>query len=121
MALENDLRANLIKQFPAEVFKVTDQNGREYFACPTCKRPVAMSKDKCTSCEQMLSWSNIREEDRKLVGMKKATLSFEVPGDFAKSDCRKCPLSYIAKTDGDNMYECPLGLRNNCPLEFSQI
>ena len=51
--------------------------------------------------------------------MKKAVLEFDVPGDFVLSDCRKCPLSYIAKQDGDNVYECPLGMRNNCPLKFS--
>lgn len=26
-----------------------------------------------------------------------AVLKFEVAGDFTKGDCRKCPLSYIAK------------------------
>ncbi|MBQ2744773.1 MAG: hypothetical protein IJF37_04050 [Lachnospiraceae bacterium] len=119
MALENDLRANLIKQFPAEVVKAKDTSGTEYFACPTCKRPVVVGKEKCGSCDQALNWDNIREEEKKLSGVKKATLTFEVSGDFGKSDCRKCPLSYIAKTGGENMYECPLNMRNNCPLEFS--
>ncbi len=119
MALENDLRANLIKQFPADAVFVKDNGGREYYACPSCRRPVAMSKERCGSCSQALNWDNIREEDKRRSGVKKATLVFDVPGDFAKSDCRKCPLSYIAKVDGDNMYECPLGMRNNCPLEIS--
>ena len=120
MAIENDIRTSLNKQFPAEVVKIREQSGEEYYACPTCKRPVAMSKDKCGSCEQKLNWNSIREEEKKLAGgVRKATISFEVPADFAKSDCRKCPLSYIAKKDGNNIYECPLGLRNNCPLELS--
>ena len=48
-------------------------------------------------------------------------LTFEVPGDFARADCRKCPLSYITKKDGENQYDCPLNMRNKCPLEFSEV
>lgn len=118
MALEDDVRASLIKQFAAEVVYMKEEGGKEYYACPSCKRPVAMSKEKCSSCAQTLNWNSIREEEKRRFGNKKATLVFDVPGDFSKSDCRKCPLSYIAKTDGENMYECPLGMRNNCPLEL---
>lgn len=120
MALQDDLRTQIIKQFPADVIILTEKNGAEYYACPTCKHQVGNNADKCTSCDQKLKWDNIQQKIIESVGLKKATLSFEVPGDFYKSDCRKCPLSYIAKTEGQNVYECPLKLRNNCPLEFEE-
>ncbi|CBL14129.1 hypothetical protein RO1_39120 [Roseburia intestinalis XB6B4] len=47
-----------------------------------------------------------------------AVLKFEVAGDFTKGDCRKCPLSYIAKEKNENVYECPLKMRANCKLEL---
>ena len=119
MAIENDLREKIIKQFPVDAIHIKEDNGREYYACPACRRPVAMSKERCGSCLQTLNWDRIREEDKRRCGVKKATLVFDVPGDFFVSDCRKCPLSYIAKIDGDNVYECPLSMRNNCPLEIS--
>lgn len=119
MALQDNLRAELIKQFPAEAVEITDLTGNTYYACPTCKRPVALSKDKCQACDQVLTWDSIRKEEMKRAGAKTATLSFEVPGDFSKSDCRKCPLSYITKTDKENVYECPLNMRTSCPLEIS--
>ncbi|MBQ6815113.1 MAG: hypothetical protein IJP13_06205 [Lachnospiraceae bacterium] len=120
MALQDDLRAQLIKQFAADVVEVTEAPDKVYYACPTCKRPVSRGNDKCTSCGQALNWSSISKEEYARVGMKMATLSFEVPGDFAKSDCRKCPLSYITKREGQNMYDCPLNMRNKCPLEFKE-
>ena len=52
-------------------------------------------------------------------GVKTATLKFEVGGDFNKGDCRKCPLSYIAKENNENVYECPLIMRANCKLDIS--
>lgn len=52
-------------------------------------------------------------------GVKTATLKFEVGGDFNKGDCRKCPLSYIAKENNENVYECPLKMRANCKLDIS--
>lgn len=119
MALQDDLRAQLIKQFSAEVIEITETNGRKYYACPTCKRPVAKSDEHCLGCTQALSWKNIRREEMKNMGSKMANLSFEVAGDFTAGDCRKCPLSYIAKTSGENVYECPLNKRVNCPLTFS--
>ena len=118
MALQDDLRAQLIKQFAADVVEVTEENGRQYYACPTCKRPVSRGNGKCVSCDQVLNWDNISKEERVSVGVKKATLTFEVSGDFAKADCRKCPLSYITKKDGENVYDCPLNMRNKCPLEI---
>ena len=117
MALQDDLRAQLIKQFSAEVIELVEQSSKRYYACPTCKRPVAKSDEKCLGCQQALSWNNIRlVEQEGPLGAKTATLSFEVPGDFSKGDCRKCPLSYIAKTAGENTYDCPLNRRQNCPL-----
>ena len=119
MALQDDLRAQLIKQFSAEVVELTEQTGRKYYACPTCKRAVAKSDEKCPGCTQALSWNNIRVIEVGPKGPKNATLSFEVPSDFTKGDCRKCPLSYITKTNADNVYECPLNRRTNCPLSIS--
>lgn len=119
MAIQDDLRAQLIKQFSAEVVELTEQTGRKYYACPTCKRAVAKSDAKCPGCAQALSWNNIRVVETGPAGPKTATLTFEVPSDFAKSDCRKCPLSYITKTTTENVYECPLNQRTNCPLKIS--
>lgn len=116
MALQDDLRAQLIKQFAAEVLIVTEKNGTENYVCPTCKRQVAKSNEKCPSCEQMLKWDSVRRIEAEKCGVKTATISFEIPGDFVKSDCRKCPISYIGRRDGESIYECPLNMRNNCPL-----
>ena len=118
MGLQDDLRAQLIKQFAAEVVELTEQTGKKYYACPTCKRPVAKSDDKCPSCQQVLSWQNIRIEEQGASGPRYATLTFEVPEDFSKGDCRKCPLSYIAKMSNENVYECPLNTRTHCPLKL---
>ena len=117
--MHDDLRAELIKQFPAEVVEVTEPSGKKYYACPTCKRAITRGESKCTGCNQILSWDSIRQEEEKNVGIKTATLTFEVAGDFVKGDCRKCPLSYIAKINTENVYECPLKMRTNCQLEIS--
>ena len=119
MGLQEDVREQLIKQFAAEVVEITEQTGNKYYACPTCKRPVAKSDEKCPGCTQALRWKNIRVVEAGPTGPKMATLSFEVPGDFARGDCRKCPLSYIAKTNTENVYECPLSQRANCPLKLA--
>lgn len=118
MAMQDELREQLIKQFSADVVEAVDPNGKMYYACPTCRRAVARSRDKCVSCNQSLNWENISKKELAQKGVKKATLTFEVPGDFAKADCRKCPLSYITKKDGENVYDCPLNMRNKCPLEI---
>lgn len=119
MAIQNNLREELIKQFPAEVVELTDADGETNLVCPTCKRHVLLNKEQCPSCGQKLSWTTIKKEVLAKVGLKKASLSFEVPGDFSKSDCRKCPLSYITKRGSENIYECPLNMRSNCPLDIS--
>lgn len=115
--LQDDLREQLIRQFPAEVVEVAEPTGVIIYACPTCKRPVALNTDKCGGCGQVLSWDSIRKENTDK-GVKRAKLEFEVPVDFTKGDCRKCPLSYIAKSAGENVYECPLKMRTLCKLEI---
>lgn len=118
MTLEDDLRTQIIKQFAADVILLQDKSGKQYYACPTCKRQALMNSGKWLSCDQVLKWDHIRAEEQEQVEIKKATLTFEVPGTFSKSDCRRCPLSYIARIDGTSSYECPLNMRNNCPLEI---
>ena len=61
--MQDDLRAELIKQFPSEVIETKDMTGKEYYACPTCKRAVATGTEKCQGCGQKLSWDNIRHEN----------------------------------------------------------
>lgn len=119
MALQDDLRAQLIKQFPADAIILTSDLDEEYYACPTCKRHVAISNEKCPACDQMLKWDSVRKKEMEQQGVKVATLKFEVPGDFVKSNCRKCPISYIVRNEKESTYECPLGKRNNCPLEIN--
>ena len=84
--MQDDIREQLIKQFPSDVVEILDQSGKPYYGCPTCKRAVTVGTDKCPGCGQ--------------------------------GDCRKCPLSYIAKEKNENVYECPLKMRANCKLEL---
>ncbi len=116
--MQEDLRAELIKQFPSEVIETKDMSGKEYYACPTCKRAIAVGTEKCQGCGQKLSWANIQHEIQKK-GVKKAKLEFDVPADFTNEDCRKCPLSYIGRAGDENIYECPLQMRGSCKLELS--
>ncbi|MBP3544298.1 MAG: hypothetical protein J6J86_08735 [Lachnospiraceae bacterium] len=116
--MQNDLRAELIKQFPAEVVEMQDMAGEAYYICPTCKRAVALKNEKCESCGQVLGWNSIRKS-QAVNGLRTATLRFEVASDFTKGDCRKCPLSYIAKDNNESIYQCPLKMRSNCKLEIS--
>ncbi|MGN0141541.1 MAG: hypothetical protein ACI4AD_04885 [Roseburia sp.] len=115
--LQNDLREQLIRQFPAEVVETADPAGGIIYACPTCKRPVTLNTDKCSGCGQVLSWDSINKQNAAK-GIKVARLEFEVPMEFTKGDCRKCPLSYIAKSGNENVYECPLKMRATCKLEI---
>ncbi len=115
--LQEDLRAELIKQFPSEAIEEVDSAGKVYFACPTCKRALVLNQDKCSGCGQTLGWNNVQKKARA-AGIKTARVEFEVPLDFTNGDCRKCPLSYIAKVGESNAYECPLKMRAHCNLEF---
>lgn len=114
----NDLRAELIRQFPAEVVEISDGKSESFYACPICSRPVAIGTEKCV-CNQVLSWKNIHLAESAKGGMRKALLEFEVPSDFVAGNCRKCPISYIGKDGTDNIYECPLNMRGNCHLKLS--
>lgn len=116
--MQDSLRAELIKQFPAEVVELTEQTGKTYYACPTCKRAITLATEKCSGCGQVLTWDHIRKEDM-MKGIKKAILEFDVPADFATGDCRKCPLSYIGREHNENVYECPLKMRAHCKLTLS--
>ena len=98
--------------------ELVEPSGKKFYACPTCKRVVTLNESKCAGCSQVLSWDHIRQEEMAK-GVKTATLKFEVGGDFNKGDCRKCPLSYIAKENNEIVYECPLKMRANCKLEIS--
>ena len=68
MALQDNLRAQLIKQFPADVITLVSNMGEEYYACPTCKRHLAVNNEKCPSCDQVLKWDNIRKKEMEHMG-----------------------------------------------------
>jgi len=116
--MKEDLRNELIKQFPSAVVQTNDEMGNSYYACPTCNRAISARATKCSNCNQVLSWDSIRQIEKETVGSKTATLTFEVPGDFVKGNCRKCPLSFITNLKDENIYECPLKMRNSCELEI---
>ncbi len=113
----NDLRAELIRAFPAEVVELRDRKNESYYACPTCSRAVTLGMDKCI-CNQALSWKNIQQAEASEGGRRKAVLEFEVASDFTTGNCRKCPISYIGKNGTDNVYECPLKMRGNCRIKL---
>lgn len=118
MQMQNDIKAELLKQFPSEVIEVEDTAGSINCVCPSCKRPVAsFQADKCTMCGQKLTWNNILRK-RFGGGGTKAKIEFDIPPDFTKGDCRKCPLSYITRREGETSYDCPLNMRNSCKLEI---
>lgn len=117
MAMQDDLRAQLIKQLPSEVVENVDTTGAMYYACPSCHRPVAMGQSKCNGCSQTLSWENVKK-DAERKGQKRARIEFDLPLDFTPGNCRKCPLSYIGKSAGENVYECPLGWKNICKIQI---
>lgn len=116
MKMEDELRIQLIKQFGAEVLIAIEEDGTENYICPTCRRPVAKRDNKCFACEQVLKWDNVKRVETQTCGVKTGTISFQVPGDFVKGNCRKCPISYIARRDNENVYDCPLNMRSDCPI-----
>lgn len=115
--MKDELREQLIKQFSAEVVETRGEMDQLYYSCPGCGRPVSKGMDKC-GCGQALSWKNIKMAEN-VNGVRIAKLEFQVAADFNKGDCRKCPISYIGKSDGENVYECPLKMRGSCKLEIS--
>ena len=54
--MQDDIREQLIKQFPSDVVEILDQSGKPYYGCPTCKRAVTVGTDKCPGCGQVLAW-----------------------------------------------------------------
>jgi len=117
MRLEDDLKAELLKQFSVEVVEAQDHTGVVNCVCPTCKRAVASGVTQCPVCNQKLVWNNIMR--KKLSGGgSRARIEFEIPADFTRGDCRKCPMSYIVKREGETSYDCPLNMRNECKLEI---
>ena len=48
--MQDDIREQLIKQFPSDVVEILDQSGKPYYGCPTCKRAVTVGTDKCPGC-----------------------------------------------------------------------
>ena len=40
--MQDDIREQLIKQFPSDVVEILDQSGKPYYGCPTCKRAVTV-------------------------------------------------------------------------------
>ena len=81
--MQDDIREQLIKQFPSDVVEILDQSGKPYYGCPTCKRAVTVGTDKCPGCGQVLAWDHIRKENQKK-GTMTAVLKFEVAGDLQR-------------------------------------
>lgn len=48
--MQDNLREELIKQFPAEVVELVESSGKKFYACPTCKRVVTLNESKCAGC-----------------------------------------------------------------------
>ena len=90
--MQDDLRAELIKQFPSEVIETKDMTGKEYYACPTCKRAVATGTEKCQGCGQKLSWDNIRHENEE-VKKQKSSLMFRQILHWRTVENAHCPTS----------------------------
>lgn len=114
---DEEVKKQLIRQFPIEVIETEGSMNKVYYSCPSCGRSVSKGMDKCDGCEQVLSWKNINREETKN-GIRKAILEFEVPAEFEIGDCRRCPISYLGKDGNNSVYECPLRMRGNCRLEI---
>ncbi|MEY8517296.1 hypothetical protein AALC25_10290 [Lachnospiraceae bacterium 29-84] len=113
----DDIRAELIKQFPAEVMETRASINEVCYSCPTCNRMLSKGMDKCGGCGQILSWKNIEKKEGE-GGMKKAVLEFEVSAGFTPGDCRQCPISFV-ENSGTSGYECPLRMRGDCRIKIS--
>ena len=40
--MQDNLREELIKQFPAEVVELVEPSGKKFYACPTCKPGIEL-------------------------------------------------------------------------------
>ncbi|EOS48765.1 hypothetical protein V1226_03400 [Lachnospiraceae bacterium JLR.KK009] len=113
----DDIKAQLIRQFPAEVLEQKGSMNQMYYSCPTCGRMVSLGMDKCAGCSQILSWKNINQKSSPN-GKRKAVLEFEVMEEFNVGDCRRCPISYINPHGSESTYECPLKMRGSCKIQI---
>jgi len=113
----DDIKAQLIRQFPAEVLEQKGSMNQMYYSCPTCGRMVSLGMDKCAGCSQILSWKNINQKSSPN-GKRKAVLEFEVIEEFNVVDCRRCPISYINPHGSESTYECPLKMRGSCKIQI---
>jgi len=113
----DDIKAQLIRQFPAEVLEQKGSMNQMYYSCPTCGRMVSLGMDKCAGCSQILSWKNINQKSSPN-GKRKAVLEFEVMEEFNVGDCRRCPISYINPHGSESTYECPLKVRGSCKIQI---
>lgn len=117
-------REDIIKSLPSPVVVVVGSDGSGSYQCPGCGRSVDFNQEKCIICSQTLSWSSLLERQAKQTGHRlKGTVTFDLPGDFTKGNCRKCPISYISKTREDNVYTCPLTGKHqeDCPVVVEKI
>ena len=110
-------REDLLKQFPLAVV-----DSPEGFLCPSCGRVVQHGQEKCFICNQTLSWENLQTAKNDDGERLRGTISFALSPDFVKGNCRKCPISYIAKDGEENRYTCPLAGKHqeNCPMVISK-
>ena len=113
----DDIKAQLIRQSPAEVLEQKGSMNQMYYSCPTCGRMVSLGMDKCAGCSQILSWKNINQKSSPN-GKRKAVLEFEVMEEFNVGDCRRCPISYINPHGSESTYECPLKMRGSCKIQI---
>ena len=113
----DDIKAQLIRQFPAEVLEQKGSMNQMYYSCPTCGRMVSLGMDKCAGCSQILSWKNINQKSSPN-GKRKAVLEFEVMEEFNVGDCRRCPISYINPHGSESTYGCPLKMRGSCKIQI---
>ncbi len=113
----DDIKAQLIRQFPAEVLEQKGSMNQMYYSCPTCGRMVSLGMDKCAGCSQILSWKNINQKSSPN-GKRKAVLEFDVMEEFNVGDCRRCPISYINPHGSESTYECPLKMRGSCKIQI---
>lgn len=76
--MNEDVRSQLIRQFPVDVVETKGEMGSTYYTCPCCGRSLARGMDKCNSCEQILNWEHVNQHEVER-GTKKAVIEFEVP------------------------------------------